>query len=418
MRNRMNLLTIAIGFAAATSLLASGCLSAEDSGDELAFAGYALSADEESDDGFDETTDPEPFLETASDELDSSTEPAPDEVDAAELPGGDEATADGPDYVRRLVRVAWGQPTFDPDFDAVIHWEGQIKSDVAFIKVVRKLRFDDGPLGGDKLVPDGDPHAVTFNTVTGPHHDGLLLKIVAPRDAIEGGSLTFDTDVFSATLALEDLVRGYHDVAKVDDYGNMVAIEVLPKHDCGHGFLKARWTRLGERGGVFAGPWFDDNGDKGGYWMGMWGKVEGKRLFKGVYLNNEKEFLGTIRGKYRSFGDDIAIDGGVFRGHWRAASGEMGGVLRGTYAVGAEKGAGHARGAWRAACGDRPGACGDEMATPAADAAECGCGVSSAGDASTDAAGNCGCSLPPVDTCVDPTTDADGSADPAPAAAG
>lgn len=392
------------------ALAFAGCLSPDEGGDpaadELGFAGYALTADDEADDGFDESTDPQPFLEEMDDAFADDEAPAGDEVDAEALP-----IPDGPDdeslVVRRTLMVVWGQPIANPDAPAPVKWDGSISSDVAFIKPLRKVRFE----SGDKLYPDGDPRAVTFSTTTKPHHDGLIVRLIVPKDKIAGGTVTFDTDVFTRTVPLADLLNGYHEMAKVDDDGNIVRADTLPNHPCAHGFVAAQWKRLHAKGGVFGGKWKNADGSEHGYWMGLWGKVDGKNRLKGVYLDDEMNFRGTLKGAYKSFPAALGAEGGTFAAKWHSKDGPVGGVIVGTYTVGEEPGEGTAHGHWLAVCGDAPGACGPSIEPPADAVCECAADASADGSFTSEDGSACTCKVPPAPKCLEaPAPDASGEA--------
>lgn len=393
----------------ALSLVFTGCLSNDDGGDgedEMAFAGYALTADDEADDGFDESADPEPFFEEIGEAFEADEAPAADETDPEPLPIDDGADEDAL-VLRRTVLVVWGQPILNPDAADVKEWDGSISSDVAFLKPLRKLKFE----GQDALYPDGDPRAITFNTHTRPHHDGLLFRVIVPKDKVADGTLTFDAGGFTRTVKLANVMDGFHEIALVDDANNIVRIDTLPPHACDHGFVVAQWKRLGERGGVFGGKWKSADGEESGYWMGLWGKVDGKRRMKGVYLDEDKNFRGTIKGSYSPFPMDIALEGGVFRAHWKSKTGEIGGALRGTYTTGAVGGQGSAHGRWIAVCPEAKGNCSGAIEAPGAPSCGCTPADEAAEDGTFTADGSevCACQIPELATCAEAPADDNGA---------
>ncbi len=408
LRRSMNA-TKALAALTALSLVFTGCLSNDDGteDDEMAFAGYALTADDESDDGFDEVADPAPFFEELGDAFVADEVPAADEVDSEPLPIEDGADDDGL-VIRRTVLVVWGQPVLNPEASEFKEWDGAISSDVAYLKPLRKLKFE----GQDSLFPDGDPHAITFSTRTRPHHDGILFRIIVPKDKVAGGTLTFDAGGFTRTAQLSEVLDGFHEIALADDMNNIVRIDTLPPHACDHGFVAAQWKRLGESGGVFGGKWKSADGEETGYWMGLWGEVEGKRRMKGVYLDEDKNFRGVIKGAYRPFPVGMDIEGGVFRAHWKNKSGEVKGALRGTYAKGEVGGQGSAHGRYIKVCPEAEGACSGAIEAPGAPSCGCTPADEAAEDGTFTADGSevCACQIPELATCAEaPAASASGA---------
>lgn len=395
----------------ALGLALSGCLEGDDGGNDdstFAYANLALTADDEADDGFDESTDTSALEEELEGAFDEDEAPTADELDP-------EGTTDTPEVdlpedmlVRRVVRVLWGQPVLNPEAEAR-EWKGQLRTTNGIVRPLRKVRFE----AGDRLIRDEDPQAVTFSTLTKPHNDGILALIVVPKSKVADAELSFVTqDGVELSTSLANVLDGIHEVSQVDDAGNMVRIDTAPEHPCQHGLLRARWKRVNEKGGVFGGGIINSDGELIGHIMGLWGKVDGKRRFKGVYRNLEGEFRGTIRGAWRPFPAKRGVEGGVFRGHWRRADGEVEGVMGGVYHVGDTPGQGGFVGHWRARCADGPSAdCAPERALPSGDAPVCSC--ESASSASGE---GCTCTAYPPQTCLD--ADGNASTDRDPSAAG
>lgn len=396
---------------ATTALFATACDNAGTANDPTTdqttatgeLAQMALTSDDESDDGFDESADPTPFLDEMPDAFDESEAPTATEEDGDDVLPAD---VEEPNVLRRTIRLVWGQPVFNASVPTATDWAGKVSVDAGVLRVLRKVRFEPNT---DSLVPDGNPQTVSFTSMTKPHHDGLVLRIAIPRDKVEGATLTFETDVFTRTVAIANLLDGFHEVRRADDLGNIVRLDTVPDHPCDHGLAVGHWKRLDARGGAFGGRVMNDEGAAIGYWMGLWQKVDGKRRLKGVYLNNNKEFLGTLRGSWRPFPTEGGLTGGAFRAHWRKNDGEVQGIIVGTYTVGDEAGQGAVMGRWRKRCAaNEGGPCTEEMTLPAPGTAACGCEPAAAGEAPT-----CSCEVPPVRTCLD----AEGTASGAPGGA-
>lgn len=352
----------------------------------VSYAGFALTADDESDDGFTEDADPTPLFEELGDAA----------TDADEPPTADEADpipADPPGPIVRTVLVLWGQPTMDPDVPEPSLWQGKITSNVANVRVLRKVRFE----AGDQLVRDGDPKSVTFRTTTLPHHDGLLLRIVAPRDpSTLAGVLSFRTTKFQKTIPLADLLDGYHQVFSADDMGNALIVSTVREHRCGQGLMRLNWKRLDARGGVFGGKVYGPEGEISAYVAGVWGRVGGKNRFKGFFLDAERRHTGVLKGAFAAFPAAAGHNGGVFRGVWMLRNRDIGGVLGGIYRVGPVGGQGTAVGHLIARCDDETPACDADIDLPAPPAADCSCGADE--ENGTDEA--CACVAVPAPTCI------------------
>ncbi len=289
--------------------------------------------------------------------------------------------------------MLWGQPTLDPDVPEPSLWQGEITSDVANVRVLRKVRFEPG----DQLIRDGDPKSVTFRTTTLPHHDGLLLRIVAPRDpSALAGVLSFRTTKFHKTIPLADLLDGYHQVFSVDDMGNALIVSTVREHRCGQGLMRLHWKRLDARGGVFGGKVYGPEGEVSAYVAGVWGRVGGKDRFKGFFLDAERRHTGVLKGAFAAFPEVSGQNGGVFRGVWMLPNRDIGGVLGGVYRVGSVGGQGTAVGHLIARCDDEAPACDADLALPAPPAPDCSCGADE--ENGTDDA--CACVAVPAPTCI------------------
>ena len=352
----------------------------------VAYAGFALTADDNSDDSFTDGADATPIIDELGDVMAESDEPpTADEADPA--------PPEPPDRIARTVLVVWGQPTLNPDFGEPSTWEGQISSDVATVRVLRKIQFEPG----DHLVRDGDPKAVTFRTVTGPHHDGVLLRVVAPRSAETlAGVLSFRTTKFHRTIPLADLLDGYHDVFSADASGNALIVSTVREHRCGQGLMRLNWKRLDARGGVFGGKVYGPEGEISAYVAGVWGRVGGKNRFKGLFLDAERRHRGVLKGAFAAFPAAAGHNGGVFRGVWMLRNRDIGGVLGGIYRVGPGGGQGTAVGHLIARCDDETPACDADIDLPAPPAADCSCGADE--ENGTDEA--CACVAVPAPTCI------------------
>ncbi len=362
----------------------------------VAVAGFALSSDDESDDGFDENADYTEILDALEDEAedDGRDLPPADEVDVEPLP------EEGPDRIARTVLITWGSPRLNPELARTpTIWAGSVSTDVGAMKVLRTVRFERGERGSDHLVRDEDPQAVSFETATTVHHDGILVRLVLPRDpAALTGDFTFETEYFTKSVPLAALVRGGQHAFRADELGNALFIASHLPHRCPHGMTRLRWERRNERGGVMGGKFFGPDGEVAGYLVGLWGEVEGRRRFKGAVLGADRSFRGTMRGAWRPVldlpnGPDID---GTFRGVWQGPNGVVRGVIGGAFRVGDEAGQGTAQGFWRAACDGEAPSCDTDRRLPEPPAASCEC----APDTDNDVDEACACEVRPPEMCI------------------
>ncbi len=301
-----------------------------------------------------------------------------------------------------MALFVWGQRELDPTLaETPTAWVGSIHSDRAALRVLRTIRFERNEAQRDHLVRDEDRQSVSFETITTTHHDGLLVRVVMPRDvATLGGELVFETEHFTKAIPLRAIVAGEQLTFAADDLGNGLLVASALPNRCPHGLVRMHWERKNERGGVFGGKFYGAEGEIRGTVVGLWGKVGDKRRFKGVYRDETGAFKGTVRGAWAPLPAGAGHDGGTFRGVWSTADGEVRGVVGGLFRVGDERGEGAAHGFWRANCGaGGAAACQGELSLPEPAAADCSCGE----DADNGIDGACTCDVPPpTTTCAPP----------------
>ena len=260
-------------------------------------------------------------------------EEADEPTDEAEAPPGDRADV-------YLVRLVWGQLRGDLSVQEITDWTGGVRAQGAAVQVLRTLRFD----GRDHIVrPRPGPSALGFVSRTRPHHDGLLLRVVAPRGG--EGDLTVRLGEHQRTWRLADLTELTELHAVEHNHVLVQAMQVRPEPEqaCAEGFLAGRWRKTRENGGKFAGRWVEADGRGKGFLFGVYGtRANGDRVFVGKYVGPRGGFRGRIAGTWTP-----AEDGqGEFRGRWINRAGEAGGVLGGGYRVGEGAGRGFLRGRW------------------------------------------------------------------------
>ena len=316
-------------------LLVLGC-GEDDEGFE--YQGYALESD---DGGFAEGEDL-PDFDDGELEDDPIDERDFDEDDADEA----EAERTRPEgRTSYLVRLGWGQFPGNRELEQPTRWKGIVHGRGAKVFIVKTFAYE----RHDFVRPCRDRSCALIDSVTLPHHDGLLLRVV-PVPGFEGEpgiALGFE-GLFGRAITLSEL-DGLTEVAQVDRLGNRVVLDAMAVHPCPHGFMKGVWKRVDRKGGAFKGRWVNGRGETDGIMAGIWGlRRNGQRVFFGVYADPDGNHRGLLKGTYRPAPN---APGGVFVGRWINKAGTLGGVLRGHYSNPDDVvGRGGFRGKFRVAC--------------------------------------------------------------------
>jgi hypothetical protein len=258
---------------------------------------------------------------------------------------------DGARHVQ--IAVVWGYPRPTPDFTSRVDWSGTISVTNAGLRVLRVLRFEDT----DVVVrPRTDLHTVAFESVTGPHADGLLLDVViAPSLNPEGGPvvLRFDTAPYTGSLTIEPGMRLSH-VQPVDDAGHVVAYHVIAPDGpgCTEGFFRGRWQTVadleGGRLGVLRGRFTAHDGRIRGHLRGVFGVREnGHQVWFAKVIDRDGKFLGLVAGRW---GEGKLA--GLFLTNNDADERIVKGVLRGVYFEAGEDREGGFFGRYSERCGE------------------------------------------------------------------
>ena len=349
----------------------------DDGAGELAFAGLALEQEnggldlEDEVPSFDEwqAVDPAAFEEDELADVDA--------VDVAD-PELEPEVKDGKAVAFSLLAV-WGHKNFTQDFGDPVDWSGSFSVSKGVMKVARVIAFEKG----DSLVKDDDLRAVSFHSVTGPHHDGLLLRVVVPKAVLaEKPMLTIDAGPVQMALTLESL-QDLQEVITVDAQGNrMVLVGVKHGLDagCPKGLFGGYWKRISPKGGVFGGKWGGMGGEANGKAYGIWGtRKNGNRVFFGVYAGADGQ-KGLLAGHWQPFPE--AGKGGTLVGHWIGKDGAIHGMVKGVYGGGEAQGDGKGsfQAVWKAACGPQAECKKDAAACAPAPKPDCLCDA--AGDPS------------------------------------
>jgi hypothetical protein len=249
-----------------------------------------------------------------------------------------------------LLRMVWGNLElngFEGEDRAEPHpdwldWSGTLVLEgKGGLILKRTILFD----RHDRIVPEDDRHRIEWISRTGPHIDGLLVKVIyLPHPEATEPSIIFTTGLVTQTIPIAALDH-YNEIVLIDEDGHGAAFTALRvgDDDCLEGFLAGKWHDRPEgEGGVFRGRVLSERGALNGHIRGHYGvNDEGDPVFFGKYINTTGHFRGLLRGTY---------GGGAFEGDWVAADGALEGTLNGKYVTGAEVDQGFFQGFWEEAC--------------------------------------------------------------------
>jgi hypothetical protein len=248
------------------------------------------------------------------------------------------------------VMALWGRvrPRRNSDWRPV-QWDPalQVAEDDA-VRVRREILFEPG----DEVHPQEKRSLVTMTSRTGPHVDGVVAQVAIVTPGITPTDPTIASDVAADFLAFRSepysvripaaKLAGLHLAEVIDDTGNGVLLASVrqPPSTCAVGFMRGRWARTSDQGGVFGGVWMQSNGRREGYLAGRWGvTASGERVFHGKIVNQQGEFLAFAAGTYGN---------GVYEGEIYGRGRVLLGHMRGRYSD--DDGPGFFLGGWRQAC--------------------------------------------------------------------
>ncbi len=246
-----------------------------------------------------------------------------------------------------MVRIVWGNLELDARTDMTgstetvdhLDWSGSLSYDGdATVTVDRTILFD----LNDSLNAQIDPTSVSWTSHTGPHVDGILVKLTV-TPGIGTDALTFSTASFTKTINLADLDH-FNEIDTLDSDGHGVSFTVLrtDNETCPEGFIEGKFhNRLTGDGGVFRGRVLSDTGDLDGHVRGHYGVIGGDQVFFGKEIDTTGAFQGFLVGTYA----DGSLSGNVV-----AADGTTRGTLEAKYVTGATVDSGFFQGTWQKTC--------------------------------------------------------------------
>lgn len=274
-------------------------------------------------------------------------------------------------------RAVWGHllRAFDHSTNTdycTIDWTGTLQMEGGVIIIEKIIAFDP-----NDYVRRIDRSTIGWVSHTGPHIDGIQVKIVCPpyqpEDSLTNVRpdpapvLVMRTGPYSARFTLEEL-KYMQFIRYVDRCGNGISINshIIPPH-CPHGHLMGGWRSVepdtimspdssetrGIVHGVFRGVWIGQHGHIAGHLRGVYGvNSDGEHVFYGKYIDESGRFMGITRGNY---GPSPAIDAensythGWFEGVWIGKDRLVKGRLKGHWAAD-RPGFGFFHGVWGMKC--------------------------------------------------------------------
>jgi hypothetical protein len=248
------------------------------------------------------------------------------------------------------LRIVWGNLELDARHDLeaaegtsdLLDWSGTLTLDGGGeLHLIRTIAFD----LHDSIVTEDDPKLVQWISHTGPHVDGIVVKVIyLPDPEIADPTITFQAGPVTQVIPLSELDH-YDQIVTIDSDGHGAAFTALRTDDdtCLEGFLDGKWhKRLEGEGGVFRGRVMDDESGLIGHLRGHFGvDHDGGPVFFGKYIDLDGHFRGFLHGTY---GD------GAFAGDWTAADGSLEGSLNAEYVTGETVDSGFFQGFWQQDC--------------------------------------------------------------------
>jgi hypothetical protein len=222
--------------------------------------------------------------------------------------------------VRHRLVIVWGRMPADPDATTARNWSGSLTLSRGAMLIGRTIGFEDQT---DSVLPRQNIARVDFESVTKPHADGLVLRLLDPDPSQGALHLTYTSADAATThdLDLSQLANGPI-VVDAGDGNRVIALAVREGDPCDHGFMRGRWVALQPGMGVYRGVVTDENGAVTGHLRGIWGQRQnGDKVMFGKFIATDGSFRGILAGQY---------DAGHYRARWLTGAGDRG-IAGGVY---------------------------------------------------------------------------------------
>jgi len=234
------------------------------------------------------------------------------------------------------VVVMWGKMPADRAAQDARDWSGSFKISRGGLVARRTIAFEDAR---DHLLPRTALDTVSFQSVTKPYVDGLVLSVLDPTPSTAALTLTYTptNGTTSYTLDLAQLADGPIVVDAGDGF-KMVAIgHRRQAAACDRGFMRGRWHALSPHLGRFLGVVANEDGERLGHVRGVFGqRRNGDSVLFGKFIDREGHFRGLLAGTFEN---------GEYRARWVDRQGDHG-VAHGAYFEGQAAASGGFLGRW------------------------------------------------------------------------
>jgi hypothetical protein len=228
------------------------------------------------------------------------------------------------------IRITWGLLEGDSTATDIINWDGSATITRGKLGIMKTIRFE----GNDRIIlPRPDRKTVQWESVTGPHFDGILLVIVDKDTLNVPGEFIFTTNLYTRTFTYDEL-DSLELVETVTPQGHQVSIQAYNNQiiPFGGGFLEGQWIKNRQHGGIFKGRWINNVGTRVGHLKGIWGENRfGEKVFFGKYVHLNGQFGGILAGKWGY--NDQDQNKGWLKGRWVNHSLTAIGTLQGHWKV-------------------------------------------------------------------------------------
>lgn len=234
-----------------------------------------------------------------------------------------------------FLNIVWGMLKGNPDYAEGVDYDGSIslsEGSEGRIWIKRLIRFEH--LRDYIVRPRENAQSFNFESWTGPHNDGLLIKVVIPKGE-EDTTLSLNINLSSTDQAFEkeltqDELSNLIITEDLDTIDNQISLVgfLREKDGCNKGFFRGRWYPMKEHfdedmpHGFFRGRWIDFDLSKRGF---MRGKYFNNGTFKGKVIN----LLGRFKVKSKGTYADHELDGEY---HVKDGDKKTDGYMMGIYA--------------------------------------------------------------------------------------